>query len=219
MKSQLIKKLVCRAGYAVLALVALLTIFILEENIRGRIMLARYKAELRAKGEKLTLAELNLPKPSSGTNGAATLLVIADQLEQITRESRGKADIVGGLLYLEPGVAVVMHKQRMLLRRGYPSGSLKPVASWEEISKTLQTVDASLEQASRILQQTAVEFELDYSAGIEMRLPHLQPVRHLVRWYALSALVKLHDGDVSGALDCLEAMRKLADSLADERMQ
>jgi len=44
-------------------------------------------------------------------------------------------------------------------------------------------------------------------------------VRRLFDGQGWIRLLKLHDGDVNGALDRLEAMRKLADSLADERAQ
>jgi hypothetical protein len=79
MKSQLVKKLLRRTGYAILTLAALLALFILEENLRGRISLAHYKSELRAKGEKLTLEELNLPKPPAKSNGVSALLAAADE--------------------------------------------------------------------------------------------------------------------------------------------
>src|SRR6266404_20656 len=208
MRFQRLRKVLRWTLRAILALAVLLILFILEENIRGRVVLARYKAELRAKGEKLTLEELNLPKPSSKTKGAATLLTIADQLERVTRESRRMMETAGGLVYLKPGVAVVVHKQQMMLRRVYPSGSLQPIASWDEMSNALQSVDASLEEARRVLQQATVEFEMDYAAGAEMHLAHLNRVRTLSRWCAFSSLLKLHDGDVNGALDRLEAMRK-----------
>lgn len=58
----------------VLVFLAIFAIFIIEENIRGRIMLARYKEELRAKGEKLTLAELDLPRLQPNKNDVAIIL-------------------------------------------------------------------------------------------------------------------------------------------------
>src|SRR5712672_2218226 len=57
MKSQRLKKLMRWSVRIILTLVVLLALFILEENLRGRILLAHYKAELRSKGEKLTLEE------------------------------------------------------------------------------------------------------------------------------------------------------------------
>ena len=63
--------------------------FVAEENIRGRIALAHYTAELRAKGEKLTLAELDLSIPTKEGNGAEDLLAAADELELLRHQRRG----------------------------------------------------------------------------------------------------------------------------------
>jgi hypothetical protein len=201
---------------SVLVLLAIFAIFIFEENVRGRIMLARCKAELRAQGAKLTLAELDLPKPSAETNGAAALIAIADQLHQDTAETRETGSMPEeGFVFVKPGVAAVMHKQFAPIQKVYPSSSLKRSGTWHNANDA--AFNHGLERAREILQQGPVEFELHYSAGMGMLLPHLARVRGLSRWFTASALVKLHDADITGALDCLEAKRKLADCLADER--
>ena len=69
-------------GGTLLVLLAILALFILEENVRGHILLARYKAELRAKGEKLTMAELNLPNPTKPSDAAVVLLSSGDELRE-----------------------------------------------------------------------------------------------------------------------------------------
>src|ERR1041385_4230909 len=107
MKSQLIKKLVYRAGYAVLALAALLAIFILEENIRGRIMLARYKAELRAKGEKLSLEEMNIILPHSDSTSDVELGAAGRELGVVQKESQFDVWSATRLKWFGPGRVIV----------------------------------------------------------------------------------------------------------------
>lgn len=98
-------------GRTLLVLLAILALFILEENIRGRILLARYKAELRAKGEKLTVAELGLDKPMTETNRAAALLGIADQIRKDAHEAYETAFVPTALEFVKPGVAIMIHKK------------------------------------------------------------------------------------------------------------
>ena len=214
-----IKAVLRWTGRTLLVLLATFALFILEENIRGRIMLSRYKAELRANGEKLTLAELNLPKPSLETNGAAALLAIADQVKKDAHETRETGYIPEGLVFVRPGVAVVMHKQRAPVVDSYPSGLLEPCGTWDDDSNITATVDTALEQAEQIVRQRPVQFVLDYSEGAGMRLPHLHRVRYLSEWFAGNVLVKLHNGNIDGAMESLEDVRKLTDSIADERVQ
>ena len=206
-------------GRTLLVLLAILALFILEENIRGRILLARYKAVLRAKGEKLTLAELDLPKPSSQTNGAATLLALADQIKKDAHETPEAGYIAEGLVFVKPGVAVVMHKQLAPVTHGYPSGLLEPCGSWDDDSNIAVTVDAELDQAEQVVRQGPVQFPLDYTEGIPIKLPHLNRIRYLGEWFAGTALVNLHNGRVDDALDSLQDVRSLADAIADEREQ
>src|SRR3990170_2236513 len=79
----MVKVFLRRTALGVGALLALLVLFIVEENIRGQIELNAYKKELRAKGEKLTLEELDLPRVPKEGNGAPALLKAAEELEAL----------------------------------------------------------------------------------------------------------------------------------------
>jgi hypothetical protein len=129
MKSQRLKNLLLWSVRIVLALVVLLALFILEENVRGRILLARYKAELRAKGEKLTLAELNLPKPPKENNGAAALLAAADALGAATNANPLSQYRLAWRQFAAAGRAVVLCRGEQL---GY---WWSPTHSWDELSE------------------------------------------------------------------------------------
>ncbi len=208
-------------GRILLVLLAILVIFILEENIRGRIMLARYKAELRAKGEKLTLEEFNLPKPPREGNGAPALLLAADELSALSNRNPLQTFGLGLMKFVGPGRAVVWHRQEQLpdLRvrqaafgRGGRRSRLKadgevtqerpssppptpPTRPWTDLSIEIANAQPALARAEHTLQQPMLSVDLNYGEGSEMMLPHLNKTRSLGSWWGAAALVSLHDGD------------------------
>ena len=118
MRFQRLRKVVRWTLRAILALAVFLVLFILEENIRGHIMLARYKAELHAKGEKLTLAELDLPKPPEEGNGYTEIAAIGQQLNGVQRSSEFNVWFVTRLRWTEDGRPIVRCRQPDLGVRG-----------------------------------------------------------------------------------------------------
>jgi hypothetical protein len=63
----------------------------------------------------------------------------------------------------------------------------------------LGQVRPALELMRRAAHQPSADFGLDYSAGIQMELPHLQPMRSLARLARADAMVRMNDGDYAGA--------------------
>jgi hypothetical protein len=110
-------------------LLAVLALFILEENARGKLALHAYLHVLRAHGERLTPVELDLPQPSEEATLAAKELIIAGEELRATRKDC--PFIVAGLTgfklaNFKPrrlGVFVVRHQQPDLgvPRRDQPS--------------------------------------------------------------------------------------------------
>jgi tetratricopeptide (TPR) repeat protein len=227
MRSQRLKKRLRRTGRIVLVLPVVLTVFIVEENVRGRIMLTRYKAELRAKGEKLTLEELNLPKPPRTGNGAAELLAAADEIQSLCQQQHAGSGRERATedeeeefnaehylpevpLMLAPGRAVVRHQQNELLAGPfYPQSVVRVVGAWEELSAALTQATPALQRAKLALGLPAVQVELDYTRGLELQLSHLQKLRILSRWFAKDAVLKLREGRVEEALESLTAIARL----------
>ena len=224
---------------SVLVLLVVLVAFILEENIRGRILLARYKAELRAKGEKLALGEIDLPKPPAGGNGVPALLAVVDEV--ITNS---KANPLGwyGLaipIFTSAGRREVLHLQERLTDRRpsppvIPSGenrsrpgeveeqpyvpTLPPTCSWDELTKNLAAVSNALENARVAARQPLLGIELDYTRDLDKQLPHLERIRHLREWLAASAMEALHRGNLNTALDDITTLAALVRLQKDERM-
>ena len=118
MRFQRLRKILRWTLRAVLALAVLLILFIFEENIRGRIMLARYKAELRANGEKLTLAEIDLPKIPKEGNDYTEITAVGQQLKVLQRSSEFNVWFVTRLRWTEDGRPIVRCRQPDLGVRG-----------------------------------------------------------------------------------------------------
>jgi hypothetical protein len=237
MKSQLVKKLLRHSGYAILTLVALLALFILEENLRGRISLAHYKSELRAKGEKLTLEELNLPKPPAKSNGVSALLAAADEAATNSRANPLWWYGLGLPTFTSAGRREVLHQQERLAdRRPAPSGSASarrrpgpaeeqpyvpappPTCSWDELTKNLAAVSNALENARTAAHEPLLDMNLDYTKGLDRQHLHFEGIRHLQEWLAASAMEALHRENLTRPLDDITTLVALVRLQKDERL-
>jgi hypothetical protein len=217
-------------GRTLLVLLAILVLFILEENIRGHITLARYKAELRARGEKLTLAELNLPKPTKSISGAYASPMTSNEFVAVYRTSPLGRYGLGFELFTSAGRKEVLFQQERLPdhrprplppsagRRGGRSrgedGSTElppppPTCSWDELSKDIAAVSNVLERARTAATGSAVAAELDYEHDLGPQLTPLIQMLPLASWFRASALDALHQGNLSAALDDITTLTKL----------
>ncbi|HUJ72585.1 MAG TPA: hypothetical protein VLZ30_10090 [Verrucomicrobiae bacterium] len=228
---------------SLLLLLAILVIFILEENIRGLIMLARYEAELRAKGEKLTLAEIDLPKPSSETNGASALLAAADEIVAVSKANPQAQYGLDTVMtkFVAPGHAVVLHWQDRLLDRRpppplphIPSGGRRPrrgeveeqpyipqplpTCSWDELSKDIAAVSNALDKARSAARQSTHAVELDYAKDFGPQLRYLEKTSHLRPWLSVATLDALHRGNLEDALEDIATIAGLTRLQKDERL-
>jgi hypothetical protein len=224
---------------ALLVLLAILVLFILEENIRGHVLLARYEAELRAKGEKLTLAEIDLPMPPAGSNGVPALLAAADE---VVTNSKANPLYWYGLnvqIFTSAGRREVLHRQERLPDRRPSSpatssvgrrpmrGEAKdqpyvpsppPTCSWDELTKDLAMVSNALESARAAARQPLLGVELDYSRDLDKQFPHLERIRHLREWLSASAMEALHRGNLNTALADITTIVELVRLQNNERI-
>ncbi|HTS16158.1 MAG TPA: hypothetical protein VMP11_01150 [Verrucomicrobiae bacterium] len=222
MKYQLMRNLLRWGARLILALLALLALFILEENIRGHILLARYKAQLRAQGEKLTLAELNLPEPMKSVSGGYALPMMSNEFVAVYRTSPLVRYGLGVELFIASGRREVLHQQaRLRDHRPQPAPSLPPAGgrhdraegrgayvpsspqtcSWDELSKDIAAVSNVLERARTAATGSAAAAELDYKRDLGPQLTPLIQTLRLASWFSASALDALHRGDLGSALD------------------
>ena len=90
-------------GLIILALarLAILLRWMWSQRPRNQTALAKYKAELRAKGEMLTFADLGYPRPAETNNSLQKLLIAVDKISP-GKTYPGK---LGLMSYLGPGRA------------------------------------------------------------------------------------------------------------------
>jgi hypothetical protein len=220
-------------GRAFLVLLAILVLFILEENIRGHILLARYEAELRAKGEKLTLAEIELPKSPPGSNGVPALLAAADEVMTNSKAHPLFWYGLGVQVFTSAGHREVLHRQERLVDRRPPpratpstgrrlrrgEGEEQPyvpappsTCSWDELTKNLAEVSNALENARAAALQPLLGVDLD------KEFPRWERIRHLQEWLAASVIEALHRGNLNTALDDITTIVELVRLQKNERI-
>jgi len=221
-------------GRTLLVLLAILALFIVEENIRGRIMLARYKAELRAKGEKLTLAEFNLPKPTVSSDAAVVLLQVGSELEELGKQSPFLPlweFEVCRLHFTGPGCCTVRHVQAdsgLMLRNmdvaATPSGSRRyqpvtqEICSWEQLADQVGLARELLHRARAALQQSVIAVPTDYRKGFDACIPQERAAAHISAWLSAAALFDLHQNEPDTALESILAIADLLRFLQDDHL-
>jgi hypothetical protein len=229
MKSQLIKKLLRWSVRIVLALVVLFALFVLEENVRGRILLARYKAELRTKGEKLTLAELGFAPPLEEGSGNAELATAGGELSALGKHSPFSLSFVTHFRWVAPGRVVVRCLQpdldvprRRLLKAPGRAGAYRVLppteyATWVDLAEQLDAASNALACAREALTKHEVFFP-DYSWQSKPLLLGTEELDSVRTWLALQGLSELHGGNLDAAVENLTLLATLAGPRRDERL-
>jgi hypothetical protein len=197
-------------GRIFLVLLVIFVGFILEENIRGRILLARCKAELRAKGEKLTLAELNLPKVPQEGNGAPAMIEAASQLAPYSKKSPY-------LIFAFAMKPIAPGRAEVFSRESEPSPR-RPSYTWDDLSKEVSVVSDILDEARMASRQPMLAAILDYTKGLRSQSLHSSDLFHLGSWLAAAAINALHEGNLDEALENIVAIGKLVQVQKYERI-
>ncbi len=210
MKSPRLKKWRRWMGRILVVLVLWLALFILEENVRGRILLGRYQAELRAQGEKLTLAKLDFPRPPMDGKRTAGLLALTNQLNALRKDCPFPVDSVARLRLAAPEHAIVRAQQLDLGVARKPYARLSERASWADLAEQAARVVDTLAKLKTVVAQPAAGVAIDYTQGMEVRLPHLNVVRDGANWLALAALNDLHHRDYAAAASNIVAIAALS---------
>jgi hypothetical protein len=226
-------------------MISVLVVFLLEENIRGRIALRSYIRQLRGQGEKLTLAEIVLPKPPKDGNGPAVLMALTNQFDALRKDCpfdpgsvASRVQLVGlgrAVVRCEQPDVGVMNRKRLVPATGAAVGRgrrgreveegktnatfLVPVnADWEDLAGQVAKASNVLEQIREALSQPVSSIEIDYSQGFDVRAPHLQAIRNAENWLKLAALHHLRHHNTEVATQYVLAVAKLTHFGQDERL-
>lgn len=237
-----LKPVVKKTAISVGVLLAVFAVFVLEENIRGKIALRSYIRELRSKGERLTLAEIDLPKPRKDRNGAAALMALTNQFDALRQDCPFVPFfIISRVRFVGLGRAVVRCEQPDLGvnfnrhssaqsgrggSRGRQTSEIEPttngitylVADWTDLDDQVVKASNVLEEINQAWAQPALSAEIDYSQGFDVRVPHLQPIRNAITWLGLAAMGHLHHRNFEAATQNIRAIAGLSQFGRDERL-
>ncbi len=192
------RKMLLAAGALALALAVGYPLF---KHYQLKAAVEAYRRQLRAQGEKLTIAELTPPPPTNGPNGAFVLWSAAGQL--------GLLPDPPAMTLVAPGRARVAWAQAVLPTRAATN-------LWPQLAAAIETNRPVLAQLRQALENPVVQFDLNYSLGPALRLPHLGPLERAARWLAAAIALDLHEGRFTLAWENLRAGTALVDHCGRE---
>jgi hypothetical protein len=180
-------------GFAVLGLLGLWL-----EHERAKARLAAFKADLIAKGEQLAIAD-HVPKlPPALSNAAPDFIAAANRLTELKPEFQPQR-----MLMVAPGKARVTWRQAEL-----PTD--KDADIWPIVTAHVEENRDYLAEMTTALERPEMVFNLDYSKGFSLLLPHLGKHKAAATAMATSVLVDLHNEQRAAAFTNLLAATRLA---------
>ncbi len=206
---RILKKILKWTGIVIGGLLILsITVHTVLNIVWGRELRAKL-AELKAKGEPITIAEIR-PAPVPDNENAAVLLNKAFLL--MTSE--------GGKPYIPNKDGGKLNKTITTIE---DVRSFSDISKWtekqrREISKLINSSDmqyiyALLEQASR---RPECNFNLKYEDGAGALLPHLAKMRSVARLLCAKALIEADAGNSDKAFDTILVGLRMSNHLKDE---
>lgn len=182
-------------------LIALGVLAYIEEDVRGRIAWKHYKQEREAKGDSFELKSI-VPAPVPDEENFAAL----PMFKELFQKSSTNPQLVS-IFKMPIGER---------LPGNWHTGKVEDLAEWRKIFENDNLIDA-LAQYSTILDEVTKAsrrphcvFPIRYEDNYNARLPHLQPLRNLIRVYRLRALVELEAGqNEAAAEDVLTNLRMI----------
>jgi len=182
--------------------------FLVVERVRGKILLARYKRELMAKGEKLTASEF-LPKEDSGAESAALLLWAA--VDALPTGTVVTTNPPPRMRLLPSGHAMAGFREDFWVDD-------KASNTWEEVFNELGNNQERLKQVRRLIQKPLFRNKIGYEAGPKALFTHLPKPKTLAHWFGTSCQLALHDGRNAEALEELLTEIRIPRLLAEDRI-
>jgi len=171
----------------------------------SRDALAKYKSDLRAKGEKLSWADLGYPRKPEPANRFDQLVAQASKLKS-SKLQPGALDLFS---FVGPGKARVAWQ--MPRPPFNPSWSTNSNAlSWEDSSTEFAMAADTLEAIREVAQNPPRYFYYDPTNwGNQPKSPYVE-MRTAAQWLSGDAIAALHDGQLDRAQTSLHALTQLA---------
>ena len=191
------------------AVVAVSLGFLIEERVRGVVALGRWQAEMRAKGEKLTIAEIVPPAP---TNMGCLILTPEGAASRWAVNSSSSSVSPPAMWYVAPGKAQV----------GWQAGSWMSgranANNWANAAVSLQQAMPAIENLRADLTNHVFVVRFDYDQGFPMPLPHVPRYEKAGVLLKTATQLALRQQRLDLATENLVALAALADFSEGEGM-
>src|SRR6266404_4408622 len=195
------------AALLVVLLMALAASWPVADHYRLKRKLEEYKQQLRAKGERLAIAEC---VPARHTEDRQAIHDFLVALGRMRSPSPSDSNYPPAMKFIAPGRALVAWRQDIL-----PTDQVSNV--WPGLSARLGENQEGLAELRAALQRPVRSFDLDYSQGHEgIRFPHLPKLKEASQWLLAATILDLHEGRVSNAWKNVKALSALVEWNRDE---
>jgi hypothetical protein len=176
-------------------------------HAKGKNAVDKYRAQLVAKGEKLTISEM-LPRGvrpernSLGTFQAANLLL-------------------GKYRFFDTNAPYAMRSAKAgkaMVAWAQPDVRNDKTNTWGECQAEAAEEQELTELLEGIIERPVLDFQLDYSEGYNLLLPHLAPLKRCAQHLSFTAICDLQRGDAASAAIKIRTMLAIAKGMENERL-
>ncbi|MHB1305751.1 MAG: hypothetical protein ACYDC1_13790 [Limisphaerales bacterium] len=195
-----------RTKRVLVALGALLLVgvaFLVEERVRGGVALRAWEREMRAKGEKLTFAELAPPAPTN----SATEVLTPDRVSPRLTIATAPTTAPGTMRMVAPGKAQALWQIDSWI------ADRKQTNRWTDLAHQFESQREAVGQLRQDLTNQAFVVSLDYSQGYNLLLPHLSAYKRAVQTLAFDVQLALREGRRDDAVADIVASLALCEQL------
>ncbi len=197
-----------RALLSALALAGIAVLLAPLHKLRAKRSLRAFKAELIARGEKLSVEQLIPPAQLEAQRAASDLLQAEWQLRAGLVVPNNLPRAMGPVV---PGKASVGWKQNWI-------GEARKTNTWDELDEDLKLNASVLEQVRQALRSPLFDINLNYKMGFNAPLGNLVQHKTAAQWLSAATLSELHAGRLSEAEADLNALISLVNASRDQRL-
>jgi hypothetical protein len=202
----MLKKIVRWILFVVACLVTFVALFYAEEDWRGKRAWDTYQREREANGDSFEWSSVVAPPVPDSENFATTPL-FAELFPKPPEHPR--LNTIALPAYTNVG-------------GNWHTGRMEDLSAWQacftnaDLLAALSRYEPILREISEASHRPYCRFPIRYEDGVDMRLPHLNPIRNLAQVYRLRALAELAVGNTDAASEDVQMCLRLADKLKDE---
>jgi hypothetical protein len=201
----------------IIAFVGVATLLLVMHHFQLKAAVNRYKAELKAKGEPMELAQVIPPPVPSEQNSADALREADASFNEAFGADKSllETNYVSGMKMVAPATAMVRWQQPDI--RDFDGTN-----SWENVTAAVVQNAKAFALLQRIIEKPAFGFQIQYDRGVaDLNFTnfYLSQSKRQVQRLEAAVLSDLHRGDTAAAMNNLRAMLALVKAMSDERFE